>query len=479
MLLRKLVNLAIHLFIIVFICIIISILYYNKESFSRYINGSSTNLLDEYNLTSTNQQRLKPNRKCNHSFDTNANENNEEKFITYLPHSGFHNQRISLENAIFIAWYTNRTLIVPPVILGTPIFWSPNTSFAIRLARLNATKNFDDCHSFLANKKQYNRCIREYQSYTLFPWDELIDLSSIRNHVSIINRQDFNSQDLYKLINITDPEKEVYYPEEKSRYDIQLYDQEDALNQEPNVPKFERQLPICNLLNRKEKLVHFYSIFSSNRIKISLNENQIFREMIQRKLVFGHPILINVTKEITRKLGGSEKYIGLHLRVSDGGFEIYKMETAQYMIQAIKNEEGVNQETVNENNDSNDGDDNVIDESRCANNSQYHFNKKIFLATDGQPKDPAVQQIFTTFPCTVTINDFSTELQLLTNLKNERDKSSLYKYFLPMVDLIVSARGSEFFGTYGSTFSAYALRLHQIWVPDGTGKIMDIRHQNS
>ncbi|CAG8533740.1 13739_t:CDS:1 [Ambispora leptoticha] len=469
--LRKLVKPGFLLIIIVFVSNTLNILY---QSFGSD-NGSSTNLLDEYNLTSTNQQRLKPNRKCNNLFDPDANKNNEEKFITYLPHSGFHNQRISLENAIFLAWYTNRTLIVPPVILGRQIPWSPNQSFAIRLARLNATKNFDDCHSFLASK-QYTQCIREYQSYTLFPWDELMDLSSIRNHVSIINRQDFNSQGLYKLINITDPEKEIYYPEEKSRYDIQLYDQEDALNQGPKTPKFERQLPICNLLNREEKLIHFYSLFSSNRIKTSLNENQIFKEMIQRKLVFGHPILINVTKEITRKLGGSEKYIGLHLRVSDGGFEIYKMETAQYMIQAIKNEEGVNQEPVNENNDSNDDDDSAIDKSRCANNTQY-FNKNIFLATDGQPNDPAIQRIFTTFPCIFTINDFSTELQLLTKAKNNRDDSSLYKYFLPMVDLIVSACGSKFFGTYSSTFSSYALKLHQEWVPDGTGKMVYIGHR--
>src|SRR3954467_8612567 len=38
-----------------------------------------------------------------------------EKFMTYLPHSGLHNQRIALENAVYLAWVLNRTLIVPPL----------------------------------------------------------------------------------------------------------------------------------------------------------------------------------------------------------------------------------------------------------------------------------------------------------------------------------------------------------------------------
>ena len=41
-----------------------------------------------------------------------------ETYITYLPHSGFHNQRIELENALLLAAYLNRTLLLPSVYLG-------------------------------------------------------------------------------------------------------------------------------------------------------------------------------------------------------------------------------------------------------------------------------------------------------------------------------------------------------------------------
>src|ERR1043166_460385 len=48
----------------------------------------------------------------------NPNNEESEKFITYLAHSGLHNQRIALENAAFLAWKLNRTLILPPLMLG-------------------------------------------------------------------------------------------------------------------------------------------------------------------------------------------------------------------------------------------------------------------------------------------------------------------------------------------------------------------------
>ncbi|GAA5898596.1 hypothetical protein JCM6882_000875 [Rhodosporidiobolus microsporus] len=44
----------------------------------------------------------------------------EERFVGYLPHSGFHNQRSALTNALFLAALLNRTLLVPPVWIGWP-----------------------------------------------------------------------------------------------------------------------------------------------------------------------------------------------------------------------------------------------------------------------------------------------------------------------------------------------------------------------
>ncbi len=37
-------------------------------------------------------------------------DNKEEKYLGFLPHSGFHNQRIALENALLLGFLLNRTV---------------------------------------------------------------------------------------------------------------------------------------------------------------------------------------------------------------------------------------------------------------------------------------------------------------------------------------------------------------------------------
>jgi hypothetical protein len=48
-----------------------------------------------------------------------------EKFLAYLPHSGYHNQRIELANSMMLALHMNRTLLVPPVWVGWPMTTQP------------------------------------------------------------------------------------------------------------------------------------------------------------------------------------------------------------------------------------------------------------------------------------------------------------------------------------------------------------------
>jgi hypothetical protein len=49
----------------------------------------------------------------------------EERYIAYLPHSGYHNQRIEITNAILMGMMLNRTVLVPYVRLGQAVGWRP------------------------------------------------------------------------------------------------------------------------------------------------------------------------------------------------------------------------------------------------------------------------------------------------------------------------------------------------------------------
>ncbi|GAA5838393.1 hypothetical protein JCM9279_003230 [Rhodotorula babjevae] len=45
----------------------------------------------------------------------------DARYLGFLPHSGFHNQRIALQNALLLGKLLNRTVLVPPVWIGWPI----------------------------------------------------------------------------------------------------------------------------------------------------------------------------------------------------------------------------------------------------------------------------------------------------------------------------------------------------------------------
>lgn len=79
-----------------------------------------------------------PDRLANRR-EQDADSVDEERFLGYLPHSGFHNQRISLQNAMVLACYLNRTLLLPPILAGWPISGRPYDAL-VRLSLLPSAK---------------------------------------------------------------------------------------------------------------------------------------------------------------------------------------------------------------------------------------------------------------------------------------------------------------------------------------------------
>ncbi|KAG1447538.1 hypothetical protein G6F56_009229 [Rhizopus delemar] len=96
------------------------------------------------------------------------------KYITFFTHSGFQNQLIQVENAILLAWFLNRTLILPKAILGDSFGWN-------HFDRLNHHHTL-----FAQGCKKRKSCKKK--KFMLMPFEELIDLSWAKDHVKIINR---------------------------------------------------------------------------------------------------------------------------------------------------------------------------------------------------------------------------------------------------------------------------------------------------
>jgi len=70
----------------------------------------------------------------------------QARYLSYLPHSGFHNQRIALENALTLAKVLNRTLLIPPCLLGTAIPWIEFDKLVLRLRTISSTSGLDHCY---------------------------------------------------------------------------------------------------------------------------------------------------------------------------------------------------------------------------------------------------------------------------------------------------------------------------------------------
>ncbi|KAG9286566.1 hypothetical protein G9A89_000613 [Geosiphon pyriformis] len=396
---------------------------------------------------------------------SNSKNHHQEKYITYLPHSGFTNQRISLINGIILAWYTNRTLIVPPIILGKTLPWKRELYLQHLLAEFKSGKIVSETCRYLSDEEDDLSCQQNQPSYTLLPWDYLFDMEFVRNNIRMINRPDFSFKRLISSLGIVDPETEIHYIQNKDRYYPQFFD--DSSHIPVNLVPFKQALHLCELRSRPEKLVHMFSIFGSSRLRLRFSENLKFRKSILDKMLFSHPALVNISKSIIHDLGGLASFIGVHLRMGDLTFQQNKTETIERIVEALHEVTNIDQDNLRQSSSIN---------CRFPKNDSIRSStsKIIYIATDAQLNDTSLSPIFNTYPCILTLLNFTSTLESLNNIVNPIDNSPLKEFLLPMIDLLVVAHSKHFVGTPGSTFSGFAANIHNILVPNGENLLVKL-----
>ncbi|CAG8493201.1 8286_t:CDS:1 [Paraglomus occultum] len=411
-----------------------------------------------------------------------------ELYLAYNPHSGFHNQRIALQNAIFISWYLNRTLLVPPIILVSKIGYSPYYKLQRALNLLgSAGRHISDCDAFKEAKRL--KCLRDHEKKTLLDWDYLIDLSWVEKNVRIMKRPDFVWKNLMKSLNIKNEAKEVYIVPDNARYYYKYYDSQTSY-----VPlgKYQQKLDLSDLASRTEKLIQFNTLFGSGRIALIEDENISFYQTVKKSLVINNPKVIGVVNRIVNDLGGTGAYIGLHVRGGDASFKQRKAITVETMKKYIKAnweffaEEIQKRKFTEEATSNNSGTDAEKEgdregesgrEERQDNPKDYQLessdlddteficpttisgsNIPLFVATDLESDSPELATLRKTFSCLLILNDFNNYLSDF-DVVNPADGVNIRKQFFPFIDLVVASKGGVFVGTKGSTFSGYSLQM--------------------
>ncbi|KAG0208632.1 hypothetical protein BGX28_000440 [Mortierella sp. GBA30] len=412
-----------------------------------------------------------------------------ERYLAYLPHSGFHNQRITLENALLLAKYLNRTLLVPPVFLGPATEWRLFDILHRRIL-LQTKRGLDHCGRIPKGEPLPAECLN-YYSWTTVEWDFFYDMERIRKEQPWKYRTDHSFAWMETHLGI-DRKKDIHIVEDRAHYDYQIYD--DPNSKTPlNTNRYMRKMDIKELVDIKERVLHMGSLFATGRVLAELPENKEYQQFLRRTMILSTPILTKTSDAIVTKLGGLGTFVGLHLRVGDGMFVEPAPANIENMFQKLVNITGItpiaNYQTltttgmVAPGQAVTDGTKTVDDaatlpmkprpaperlsfaecRARKARGDKYTI---IYIATDGvyPRRNILFRKLFDHFPCIFTLDDFSEHLAELKEMKNV-DGVGLSKDLIPMVDAVVSAKGQYFMGTPKSTFSTYVSKqLHPAYI---------------
>lgn len=171
----------------------------------------------------------------------------QENFLGYVPHNGFHNQRMTLETAIRLAAHLNRALLLPPLYLSrkaTNMAWRPFPeilepwSLRTKIDIMEACRDYDPTSTIppktrqeLNNmspedRKRENDCTF-YHDWTVTPWTYIYDVPKVLNEVVRVGLrtepiQVFDRPNM--TLQIQDLSKEMYSVPDTTRYDIQILD---------------------------------------------------------------------------------------------------------------------------------------------------------------------------------------------------------------------------------------------------------------
>lgn len=390
-------------------------------------------------------------------------------YVTYLPHSGFHNQRSAMENALQLAYMLNRTLVLPPVMLftGTSIAPSFRKTFEEHFQALGRLeKSNGQCPQLRASDQP--KC----REYTIMPWNLLFNFTSLQSRyprLRIMFQTTINPPDVFKILQLK-PADVFWLRHVRDRF--QYYEDEFAANEHRHLYENRYDVPELAQDIREFSLIYFGSLFGIYRVITRSREMRDLRADIANHLALSNPDVITLGDAIVAELGGMASFISLHLRVGRQArktihatkddwdqFRKSASETVQSAIYLLKYQIARSGSRA-------------FDARRDLSSSCPYV---IWLATDAlrSKEDDRFKPLYGDDMFTNCINTLrqyvfthqyreGSELSLFQSVRNVYDGLALASFLYPLVDAYVASRGAEFIGTPSSAFSSYIERLWRL-----------------
>ncbi|KAF9173268.1 hypothetical protein BGX20_003659 [Mortierella sp. AD010] len=398
----------------------------------------------------------------------------QERFLAYLPHSGFHNQRMSLETALRLAVYLNRTLLLPPLYMcekALNIPWGP-TPGLLEKWKIRTREGVEYCKDYNMTGRPHPTpnelrsalenphvdrdlgCVA-YHSWTTVPWTYFFDLPKVLVDVvhfpdanqtvpiRVFDRPNMTIPWLAERLGITDIEKEIYWIEDSARADYRILDDSE----------------------------YDYRLYpeSPGRVEARSSAHIALASYIANALDIWNQGILDATKiaeaqirtwinETNRAASG---FLGAHLRTADGKFVQMTNSSLWRIVEWIRNVAGQDKQHSDDpillarSGPTKRQEDVPTFLDRCT--GQPAGSPLVYLATDvHHPRSsPILSDFFDEFPCAMILSDFPESVNELDHIYNTVDNVHMLPYMIALMDANMAAKGRDFYGTENSTFSAY------------------------
>jgi hypothetical protein len=408
------------------------------------------------------------------------------RFLAYLPHSGFHNQRIAFENALVLSRILNRTLLVPPIRLGKKPLRYVQFDRLRQFLVLSGKEGLRHCPNVPIHVLLPDECL-DYFDYTHIPWEWLVNLTEAKSNQRLLQVWNFTQEWAYEHLGIS--EDDTLTLRDANPYDYRFLDKVQDVS--PSKDKYLETLYIPTLLDSPKRLIQIGTLFGSSRLRLKLPESLRIRRDIRKSMTFSNPLLLDSADSIRDALGGT--YLGAHVRVGDGHFKADGQTNARLVWWRLVHEVlryGSDETLKLERSIRRPG---LLDfelrppslsvdiaarrvphppptplpkiftphlPCRGAKHTSRRLNPlntPLFISTDAQDPltDPSILAFLQTFPCTFFLSDFPTYTTSLDTLRNEHDGVHMRDFLIPILDAMVVGKAWEVVGTEGSTFSRF------------------------
>ncbi|CEP19434.1 hypothetical protein [Parasitella parasitica] len=408
-----------------------------------------------------------------------STEKKEEKYITFLPHSGLHNQRIGLINAMVLAKALDRTLLLPDINIGTAVWWRATPDSEFRLG---------ECTNI---QQRSNSICKDFKKYVPVSVESIFDLSAVHAAgVRTVQRSSMSTNYFQDVLGAS--EQDIYRLDDNTRYSYRIYDSKDNHD---DIRTFEYRLDMEDLRQREEKVMVFGSLHYTLRLALQDSYLMWLAQHLREETNFAHPIVVRQALNVIPLLGGPENFVGVHLRQGDGFFKALQDETLN-TLRATLEQTNLDQEQLEQiklqqeplpllntplsAQDEEriailkDIDSSSMDKTELLNQCiTWHSTENhprlrlIYMATDTRQPRTTLKALYDEFPCIFTLSDFPYVIEstltmspMLTGNQLIDDEMTLLDariapLLFPMIDAEIASHGSSFIGTRKSTFSQY------------------------